>query len=139
MVISDNSVLIATVAVNEVDIADVKVGQEATVTFDAATGLAIPAKVRWVSPNSATSGNVRTYDIELELAEQSDRLRPGMTASAEIATLKLEDALLDPQDRSPGRRDHQVRDGSQAGRLAGEAHRHHRALGRGERSGPHRV
>jgi len=97
VVISDNTKLIATVAVNEVDIADVKAGQEATVTFDAAAGLAIPATVRWVSPNAATSGNVRTYDIELELADQDKRLRPGMTASAEITTLKLADALLVPK------------------------------------------
>ena len=97
VVISDNSVLIATVAVNEVDIADVKKGQEATVTFDAATGLEIPATVRWVSPNSVTSGSVRTYDVELDLAEQSEQLRPGMTASAEIATLMVEDALLIPK------------------------------------------
>jgi len=97
VVISDNSLLIATVAVNEVDIADVKKGQEATVTFDAATGLAIPATVRWVSPNSVTSGNVRTYDVELNLAEQNEQLRPGMTASAEIATLMVEDALLIPK------------------------------------------
>ena len=97
VVISDSTKLIATVAVNEVDIADVKAGEEATVTFDAAAGLAIPATVRWVSPNAATSGNVRTYDVELELAEQDKRLRPGMTASAEITTLKLADALLVPK------------------------------------------
>ena len=97
VIISDNTKLIATVAVNEVDIADVKAGQEATVTFDAATGLAIAAKVRWVSPNAVTSGNVRTYDIELELAQQDARLRPGMTASADITTLTMDDALLVPK------------------------------------------
>jgi len=95
--ISDNSVLISTVKVNEVDIADVKVGQEATVTFDAAAGLAIPGKVRWVSPTSVSTGNVRTYDVEIDLAQQDKRLRPGMTASADIATLKLDDALLMPK------------------------------------------
>ncbi len=66
-------------------------------TFDAAAGLAIPATVRWVSPNSVTSGSVRTYDVELDLAEQDKQLRPGMTASADIATLKVEDALLVPK------------------------------------------
>jgi RND family efflux transporter MFP subunit len=90
-------VLIATVKVNEVDVADVKAGQEATVTFDAAVGLAIPGKVRWVSPNSVTTGNVRTYDVEIDLAVQNPKLRPGMTASADIATVKLDDALLIPK------------------------------------------
>lgn len=97
VVISDNSVLIARVAVNEVDIADLKAGQEATVTFDAAAGLSIPATVRWVSPNSQTTGNIHTYDVELELASQSKRLRPGMTASADITTLKLTNTLLIPK------------------------------------------
>jgi len=97
IVISDTSALMVTVAVNEVDIADVKAGQEATVTFDAASGLAIGGTVRWVSPNAVTSGNVRTYDVELDLAEQSPRLRPGMTSSADIVTLKIADALLVPK------------------------------------------
>ena len=97
IVISDTSALMVTVAVNEVDIADVKAGQEATVTFDAAAGLAIAGTVRWVSPNALTSGNVRTYDVELDLAEQSSRLRPGMTSSADIVTLKIADALLVPK------------------------------------------
>jgi len=97
IVISDTSALMVTVAVNEVDIADVKAGQEATVTFDAATGLSIAGTVRWVSPNAVTSGNVRTYDVELDLAEQSPRLRPGMTSSADIVTLKIADALLVPK------------------------------------------
>jgi macrolide-specific efflux system membrane fusion protein len=97
IVISDNTELIATVQVNEVDIADVSAGQAATVTFDAAAGLAIPAKVRRVSPNAVTTGNVRTYEVELDLATQSARLRPGMTASAVIETLTLADALLVPK------------------------------------------
>ncbi len=97
IVISDTSELMVTVAVNEVDIADVKAGQEVTVTFDAAAGLAIGGTVRWVSPNAVTSGNVRTYDVELDLAEQSARLRPGMTSSADIVTLKIADALLVPK------------------------------------------
>ena len=97
IVISDTSALMVTVAVNEVDIADVKAGQAATVTFDAAAGLAIGGTVRWVSPNALTSGNVRTYDVELDLAEQSPRLRPGMTSSADIVTLKIADALLVPK------------------------------------------
>lgn len=97
IVISDTSALMVTVAVNEVDIADVKAGQEATVTFDAAAGLAIGGTVRWVSPNALTSGNVRTYDVELDLDQQSPRLRPGMTSSADIVTLKIDDALLVPK------------------------------------------
>jgi len=97
VVISDTTALIARVAVNEVDIADIAVGQEATMTFDAVRGLEIPAKVSWISPNAVTSGNIRTYDIELTFAEQDSQLRSGMTASADIVTVTIKDALMVPK------------------------------------------
>lgn len=97
VVISDTSELKVTVVVNEVDIADVAVGQEATVTFDAVEGLEIPATVSWLSPNAEASGNVTGYRVELTLGEQDERLRTGMTASADIVTLSVADALLLPK------------------------------------------
>jgi multidrug efflux pump subunit AcrA (membrane-fusion protein) len=95
--ISKDSDLVAVVAINEVDIADIAVGQEALVTFDAASDLEITATVTWVSPNVVTTGDVRTYDVELELDQQDDGLRPGMTATANIVTSTLSDALLIPK------------------------------------------
>lgn len=97
VVIADDSALLIRVAVNEYDIADMKAGQPATVTVGAANGLRVPATVRWVSPNSTKSGNVRTYEVELELAEHNERLRSGMTASADISTLTIPDALMVPK------------------------------------------
>lgn len=97
VVISDTGALKVTVAVNEVDIADVKAGQEATVTFDAVEGLEITAKVTWVSPNSGSDGSVTTYEVELTLAKQDARLRTGMTATADIVTVTVADALLVPK------------------------------------------
>jgi multidrug efflux pump subunit AcrA (membrane-fusion protein) len=97
VVIADTSQLKVTVAVNEADIADVKAGQEATVTFDAIEGVSIPAKVAWVSPNAGASGSVTTYDVELELSAQDKRLRSGMTATADIVTITVADALLVPK------------------------------------------
>lgn len=97
VVIADTSELIVTVAVNEVDIADLRAGQEATVTLDALDDLELAATVSWVSPNAVSDGNVSTYEVRLELASQDDRLRSGMTATADIVTAKVEDALLVPK------------------------------------------
>lgn len=97
VVIADTSELKVTVVVNEVDIADVTVGQKASVTFDAVEGLEIPATVAWVSPNAEASGNVTGYSVELTLGKQDERLRAGMTASADIVTLSVDDALLLPK------------------------------------------
>ncbi|MDZ4168290.1 MAG: HlyD family efflux transporter periplasmic adaptor subunit [Coriobacteriia bacterium] len=97
VVITDTSELIVSVAVNEVDIADVKTGQEATVTFDALNGLTLPAKVTWVSPNAVNDGTVSTYAVELALGEQDPKVRSGMTATADIVTVVVPDAVLVPK------------------------------------------
>jgi multidrug efflux pump subunit AcrA (membrane-fusion protein) len=95
--ISQVSSLTVVVAVNEVDIADIASGQDALVTFDAVSDTEIAGTVSWVSPNATTTGNVRTYDVKLELDEQNDGLRPGMTATASIVTTTIADALLIPK------------------------------------------
>lgn len=97
IVIADTSELVVTVNVNEVDIADIEAGQEATVTFDAVDDLELPAKVSWVSPNATSDGSVSTYEVELTLARQDKRVRNGMTASADIVTLSVADAVLVPK------------------------------------------
>lgn len=97
VVIADPSELTVTVAVNEVDIAEVKAGQEATVTFEAVDDLQIAGKVTWVSPNAESDGSVSTYDVEITLAEQDERLRSGMTATADIVTIAVDDAVLVPK------------------------------------------
>lgn len=95
--ISRVSSLVVVVAVNEVDIADIAIGQDALVTFDAVSDTEIAGTVSWVSPNATTTGSVRTYDVKLELDEQNDGLRPGMTATASIVTTTVADALLIPK------------------------------------------
>lgn len=97
VVIADTSELVVTVNVNEIDIAEIEAGQEATITFDAVDELELPAKVSWVSPNATSDGSVSTYEVELTLAKQDKRIRNGMTASADIVTLSVADAVLVPK------------------------------------------
>lgn len=86
-----------TVAINQVDIADLKADQSAIVVFDAASDLNIHAKVTRISPSASGDGAVVSYDVELELVEQHSELRAGMTATGDIITSRVADALLVPK------------------------------------------
>lgn len=79
------------VAIHEIDAPRVKQGQAVTVRFDAWPALSLPGKVQRLLPVASQSlGNdaleIRRFDAEILLAENDDRLRPGMTASVEILT-----------------------------------------------------
>jgi HlyD family secretion protein len=103
------------VAVDEADIGSVKVGQEASFTVDAFPNRQFHAtitRVDFASNNtqksssasssqssgasSATSTGVVTYETVLEVDNSDLALRPGMTATAEIVTTNIKDALLVP-------------------------------------------
>jgi multidrug efflux pump subunit AcrA (membrane-fusion protein) len=96
IVISQNSTVKVRVQVNENDLAKVKIGQAAIVTVDAAPGLEIPGRVSWISPNGVTNSGVVTYDVDIELTEQSAAVRPDMTATADITAAVIPDALVVP-------------------------------------------
>lgn len=96
VVISDLSELKVRVGVNEVDISRLKIGQEATVVLDAVTGLTVDGKVTWISPNGVSTQGVVTYDVDVELNSQDERLRPDMTASVLITTETKKDVVVVP-------------------------------------------
>jgi HlyD family secretion protein len=100
------------VSVDEADVGSVEVGQEATFTVDAFPSRTFAAhitQVHFASSNtqsasassgsaasSATSTGVVTYETVLEVENEELLLRPGMTATAEILTTNIEDAVLVP-------------------------------------------
>jgi len=94
VVISDTADLKVRVAVNEVDMPRLAVSQAATVAFDAVTGLVLTGEVSWIAPTGVSTQGVVTYDVDIELAEQDPRLRPDMTASADIITQRKDDVLV---------------------------------------------
>lgn len=75
-----------TVPLNEVDIAKVKVGQKATVTFDALPDLSIAGTVSEIDPIGTTSQGVVTYSVKVPFDTEDDQIKPGMSASVSIAT-----------------------------------------------------
>jgi HlyD family secretion protein len=84
------------VAVDEADVGKVKAGQHATFTVDAYPNRRYSAEVTRVAYGSTTSNNVVTYTTRLKVTNEDLSLRPGMTATAEIACVTRERALLVP-------------------------------------------
>jgi macrolide-specific efflux system membrane fusion protein len=73
-----------TVAFGESDIDKLKVGQTATVTPDALSGVELGARVTAISPVGTTSSNVVSYDVTLTLDQNASGVKPGMSASAAV-------------------------------------------------------
>jgi membrane fusion protein, macrolide-specific efflux system len=73
-----------TVAFDESDISKVKVGQAATVTLDALTGVELAANVTAISSLGTTSSSVVSYDVTLTLEQHDRRVKPGIRASAAV-------------------------------------------------------
>ncbi|MGH2871240.1 MAG: efflux RND transporter periplasmic adaptor subunit [Solirubrobacteraceae bacterium] len=75
-----------TVAFSESDISEIHVGQPATITLDALTGVELPARVTAISPLGSSSSGVVSYDATLTLKGSNPRVKPGMSASASVVT-----------------------------------------------------
>ncbi len=87
---------IATIALNEVDIAKVKVGQKATLSFDAIDGLSITGQVAETDIIGTVSQGVVTYNVKIAFDTQDNRVRSGMSVSADIATDVKQDVTIVP-------------------------------------------
>jgi HlyD family secretion protein len=87
---------IAEVSLNEVDVANVKVGQKATLTFDAVENLSITGEVAQVDTIGTVSSGVVTYDVKINFDTQDDRVKSGMSVSASIITETSQDVLEVP-------------------------------------------
>ncbi len=84
------------VDVDEADIGAVKPGQKARFSVDAYPGQKFEAEVREVRYASEVVQGVVTYTAILGVDNSELLLRPGMTATAEILTQDIRDALLIP-------------------------------------------
>jgi hypothetical protein len=83
-----------TVALSESDISSVKVGQPATVSLDALTGVQLAAHVSSISTLATTSSSVVSYDAALALDQSDARVKPGMSASATVITKQAQGVTL---------------------------------------------
>lgn len=96
LVIVPKRPLVVTLAVNEVDMASIKVGQRADLEFDALPDLTLTGKVAEVSDEGTVDQGVVTFDVTLSLDVANKQLKPGMSVSATIVTAIARNALLVP-------------------------------------------
>ena len=80
--------------VDEADVGQVKVGQQAQFTVDAYPDRIFPAVIIEVHFASQTVEGVVTYETVLRVDNSELLLRPGMTATADITVKKIKSALL---------------------------------------------
>ncbi len=84
------------VYVDEADVGEVKIGQNATFTVSAYPTRKFPARITRVGFGSTITDNVVTYLTYLDVDNTDLSLRPGMTATATITAMQRNDVLLVP-------------------------------------------
>jgi len=89
---------IATISLNEVDIAKIKVGQKANLTFDAVDGLNITGSVSQVDALGTVSQGVVSYNVQITFDVQDSRIKPGMSTSVNIILSSKPDVLMVPSN-----------------------------------------
>jgi HlyD family secretion protein len=106
MTLSDMSVVTSEVKVDETDIVNVKIGQDADVTIDAVPGKVFKGKVTEIGSQAVlrTSGLATTqtttsnqeakdFKVVVTLEHPPDNLRPGLSTTAKIKTAERKDVV----------------------------------------------
>jgi RND family efflux transporter MFP subunit len=96
IIIGDLGTLKAQVQVNEVDIANVSVGQNVMMTYSAIEGLAISGKVEKMDALGTIIQGVVNYNVTIGFDTLDNRLRPGMSVSAKIINEVKQDVITVP-------------------------------------------
>ena len=77
---------IAELTLNEVDAAKVAIGDPATLTFDAISGLSLAGKIVEIDPVGTVSQGVVNYNVKVGFTDTTKQIKPGMSATATIIT-----------------------------------------------------
>lgn len=98
MVAQDLTKMQIEVNVSEADIGRVQVGQDVDYTLDGYADMTFKGKVSQVRISPTTVNNVVTYNVIVEVDNEDEKLKPGMTANVSIITNQKDDALCVPND-----------------------------------------
>jgi len=103
--IADLSTMLIKINVNEIDIAKLKKGLLTEVTTDSSRGALFLGKIRRVAPaaggtdaaNAAPStGNVIRFPVEIQIDQEDNRLKPGMSARCSMVVARQRSVLRLP-------------------------------------------
>ncbi|HEX6084984.1 MAG TPA: efflux RND transporter periplasmic adaptor subunit [Thermoanaerobaculia bacterium] len=101
MRIADLDHMEARVNVNENDVVDVKVGDSARISVDAYPDREIRGVVREIAStaltrNQGTQEEVTNFEVKISIPDRTLRLRPGMSATADIETATVKNVVAVP-------------------------------------------
>jgi HlyD family secretion protein len=103
MIIADLSVMEVEVEVDETDVVGVKLGQEANVRVDAFPETVFKGKVTEIGSSAlqkvtggATTQEAKDFKVVVTLENPSQKLKPGLSASADIITAQKKSVLAVP-------------------------------------------
>jgi HlyD family secretion protein len=106
-VLLDTSTFLLDVTVNEVDVAQLAVQQPVHVAVDALPDAPLTGVVQRIAPTSTVVGGAVNYLVRIALDRSEAALRSGMSATVEVTTAEVTDAVLAPNWAI--RRDRQTR------------------------------
>ncbi len=109
MTLSDMSVVTAEVKVDETDIVNVKMGQEADVTIDAVPGKVFKGKVTEIgsqavlrssglttTQSTTSTQEAKDFKVVVTLTNPPDNVRPGLSTTAKIKTAEKKNVVAIP-------------------------------------------
>jgi HlyD family secretion protein len=94
-IVYDLSYLEMSINVDELQISSISVGQQVQITADAVPDKTYVGTVTRVSMKGASNGGTTTYPVTIRI-DDTDGLRPGMNANAEIVVAEAKNALVVP-------------------------------------------
>ena len=87
---------VANISLNEVDAANVKLGDKATMTFDAVPNLTITGEVNEIDSVGTVSQGVVSYNVQITFDTQDPTVKSGMSVTADIATDVEQNVVIVP-------------------------------------------
>lgn len=87
---------LAQVTLNEADIVKVKIGQKATVTFDAIDGLSVEGSIVEINTLGTVTSGVVTYKVKVAFGTDDIRILPNMSVSVDILADSKDNVLYVP-------------------------------------------
>lgn len=94
-IVYDLSYLEMSINVDELQISSISVGQQVQITADAVPDKTYVGTVTRVSMKGTSNGGTTTYPVSIRI-DDTDGLRPGMNANAEIVVAEANNALVVP-------------------------------------------
>ena len=94
-IVYDLSYLEMSINVDELQISSISVGQKVQITADAVPDKTYVGTVTRVSMKGTANGGTTTYPVTIRI-DDTDGLRPGMNANAEIVVAEADNALVVP-------------------------------------------